>query len=61
MVLQIGLFAESTMANVALKGPSSGVDVGVRFQVAWGGEGFGAHGAFVRFFLENKMKYLKQM
>ncbi len=54
VVLQIGLFAEATVANVTLEGPGARVDVGVRFQVAWGWERFGAHGAFVRFFLKQK-------
>ncbi len=54
MVLEIGLLAESPMADVALEGPGARVHVRVRLEIAGGGEGFGAHCAFVRLLLQNK-------
>ncbi len=47
MVLQVGLFAESSLTDVALERPSSCVDVHVTLQVSRGGEGFGTEGALV--------------
>ncbi len=47
MVLEVGLLAEPPVADMALEGPRPGVDVGVRLQIARGGEGLRAHGALV--------------
>ncbi len=56
MVLQVGLLAESSVADMALEGPRPSVDVRVRLQIARGGEGLGAHGALVGLLLARREK-----
>jgi hypothetical protein len=52
MVLEIGLFAEASVTDVALEGPGARVNVGVRFEIAGRRERLGTHGTLVRLFLQ---------
>ena len=54
MIFEIGLFAESPVADVALEGPGARVDVGVRLEIAGSRERLGAHRALVRLLLRRK-------
>ena len=54
VVLEVGLLAEPAVADVALEGPRAGVDVGVRLEIAGGGERLGAHRALVRLLLRKE-------
>ena len=51
VVLEVGLLAESSVADLTFEGPGAVVDVHVRSEVAGRGEGLRAETAFVRFFL----------
>ena len=59
MVLEIGLLAETAMADVAFEGPSARVHVRVGLEVAGGRERLGAHGALVGLLLWDMTKQKK--
>lgn len=54
MVLEVGLLAEASVADVALKGPRPTVYVHVALEVAGCWEGFGAKCALVRLLLRTE-------
>ena len=56
MIFQICLFTESSMAHVTLEWPGSGVNIRVRFEIAWSWKGFWTHCAFMWFFLQKEIK-----
>jgi len=58
VILEIGLFAESSMADVALERPGASVDVGVRLEIAGRRERLGTHRALVRLLLRIKRQHL---
>lgn len=51
VILEVGLFAESTIADLAFEWPAPIVDVHVTLEVARCGEALGAECTFVWFFL----------
>lgn len=52
MVLEVGLLAETALADGALEGPGARVDVHVRLEVSRSREGLGAEVALVRLLLQ---------
>lgn len=58
MVLQVGLLAEASIANRALEGPASVVDVGMSFEITGRRKRLSANIAFMRFVLQGKQKLI---
>jgi hypothetical protein len=54
MILEVGVLAESPIADVAFKGPRTVVNIHVRFEVPRCRERLGAQSAFVRLLLQQK-------
>ena len=52
MILQVGVFAESSVADVAFEGPGPIVDIHVRLEVSGCRERLGAQSAFVWLLLQ---------
>jgi hypothetical protein len=54
VVLEIGVFAETPVADMALEGPGPIVDVHMRFEVSWCRERLGAQTTLMGLFLQQR-------
>ena len=61
VVPQVCLLAEAPVADLALVGPGSCVNIHVALQIPGGGEGFGTQQALVRLLLENKIYQVSKL
>ena len=52
MVFEVGLFAETSVTDMTLVGPSTSVDICMRLEITWGWERLAAHCTFVWLFLQ---------